>query len=620
MSFIVRQISNTADGRQIVRPTTYEQVEICVGRDSACEIHLPDLAVEMRHALIAARPGGQVHIEALGDMGFEADGRAVDRVTINAAVGGELSFGGHRLTVSKEGEDIVIAVERVASVADSTDEKDVNSLFKLDGVLTGRRVSAWVLIGLVLSAFLIWPIYSYATSQGVKKREAGFHADTMWSSGSLSIAHKSLENNCQACHVKEFETVKDETCMNCHKDDAHDHAKPERLAAAMGPKSFGGKIEGMFMASFGIPEGRCVECHTEHEGEGRMEPTAQQFCSDCHTNLKSRLPDTKLGGAGDFGLDHPQFQPLITAGIDGDKRLTKRVTLSGAISEDNGLKFPHDIHMSKSNGIARMAQTMKAEQGWGDSLACKDCHVRTPDGVSFKPTDMEEDCGMCHSLAFDQIGGTIRTLRHGEPSQVIADLRAFYRSTGPSRPINLSGMSRRRPGEYAAFETANDFAAGARAWPGQADEAIRAVFSRGGACYDCHVVTPTGSGWSVKKVVQPTRYMNKGWFNHDAHKQEDCQSCHKAETSKVATDLLLPDLKSCRTCHVGGTGESLVSVKEPVESTCAMCHDYHFDGMAPWQSKKQGNEKMKSSTTAAQKEQRDKASSLVYGTVRFSSK
>jgi hypothetical protein len=51
-----------------------------------------------------------------------------------------------------------------------------------------------------------------------------------------------------------------------------------------------------------------------------------------------------------------------------------------------------------------------------------------------------------------------------------------------------------------------------------------------------------------------------------------------------------------------------------------MCHDYHFDGMAPWQSKKQGNEKMKSSTTAAQKEQRDKASSLVYGTVRFSSK
>ncbi len=616
MSFIIRQISTTADGRQIVRPTTHDAQEITVGRDSSCEIHLADLAVEMRHARIQARSGG-VFIEALGDLGFEADGRLVDRITLNPAVGGELRFGGHRLTISKDGDNVAISVERVGSVADSTDEKDVSNLFQLKGVLPGRRASAWTLIGLVLAAFLVWPIYSYATSQGVKKRDPGFHADTMWTSGSLSIAHKSLENNCQACHVKEFETVKDETCMNCHKDDAHDHAKPDRLSAAMGTKSLGGKIEGVFMAGFGIPEGRCVECHTEHEGEGRMEPTAQQFCSDCHADIKSRLPDTKLGSADDFGLDHPQFQAVITAGFDGDKRLTKRVTLGPNISEDNGLKFPHDIHMSKTNGIARMAQTMKAEQGWGNALACKDCHSTTSDGVSFKPTEMEDDCAMCHSLAFDKIGGTIRTLRHGEPAQVIADLRAFYRSTGPSRPINLSGMSRRRPGDYAAVETANDFASGARAWPGQADEAIRAVFTKGGACYDCHVVTPTGSGWSVQKVVQPARYMAKGWFNHDAHKQDDCQTCHKAATSKVATDLLLPDLKSCRTCHVGGTGESLVAVKEPVESSCAMCHDYHYDGQAPWQSKKKTGDKIKSSTTTAAT---GKSPYMIYGSVSFSAK
>ena len=49
---------------------------------------------------------------------------------------------------------------------------------------------------------------------------------------------------------------------------------------------------------------------------------------------------------------------------------------------------------------------------------------------------------MCHSLAFDQIGGTIRTLRHGAPAQVIADLRALYRAGGPQRPAELE---RRRP-------------------------------------------------------------------------------------------------------------------------------------------------------------------------------
>ena len=586
MSFIIRQISTTSDGRQIVRPTSLATRQIFIGRDSECEIHLADLGVDMRHAKASILNDGNLLIEAQGELGFDADGRTVPSITLDPAIGRELRFGSHRLSITREDGSIVIAVERIAAVSDSADAKDVSALFQLKGLLPGRRPAAWTLIATVLALFLIWPIYTYATSQGVKTRDAGFHADTLWTSGSLSLSHKSLENNCQACHVNKFESVTDKTCMTCHKDDAHDHAEPSRLGQSMAPKGFGGTVERLFEASFGIPEDRCVECHSEHEGGGHMEPTAQKFCADCHTDMKTRLSDTKLGSASDFGLDHPQFAPAITVGFDGDKRLTKRAALDGPLSENNGLKFPHDAHMSKTNGIARMAQTMKAEQGWGNSLACKDCHTPTADGTRFLPTEMEADCAMCHSLAFDKIGGTIRTLRHGKPEQVIADLRAFYRSTGPQRPINLSGMSRRRPGDYAAAETAFDFAAGAQAWPSQADEAIRAVFTRGGACYDCHVVAPAAAGgWAVQKVVQPDRYMNKGWFDHDAHKQETCVSCHAAETSKLATDLLLPNQKSCRTCHVGGTGESLIAVKKPVKSTCAMCHDYHMDGSAPWDAK-----------------------------------
>jgi DnaJ-class molecular chaperone len=171
---------------------------------------------------------------------------------------------------------------------------------------------------------------------------------------------------------------------------------------------------------------------------------------------------------------------------------------------------------------------------------------------------------------------------------VVADLRAFYRSTGPVRPISLSGMARRRPGDYAMAETAQDYVLGARAWPGQADEAVRAVFSKGGACFDCHVVLPVpskGAPVTIQKVVQPERYMKGGWFDHDAHKSETCISCHSADKSNLATDLLLPDLNSCRTCHVGGTGDHLKPVKTPVISSCAMCHDYHVDGQAPWMTK-----------------------------------
>ena len=171
---------------------------------------------------------------------------------------------------------------------------------------------------------------------------------------------------------------------------------------------------------------------------------------------------------------------------------------------------------------------------------------------------------MCHSLAFDRQGGTIRTLRHGEPRQVVADLRDFYRAR-PGASFDADG--RRRPGIARA--------------PGgsaQAAQAIRAVFSPGGACYDCHqvVAPPRGSlAFDIRPVAFPVRYMHKGWFDHKPHQTEECATCHKADSSDAASDLLLPDLASCRTCHGGE------SARKAVPSSCAMCHDYHMDDGAP---------------------------------------
>lgn len=586
MAFIVRQISRTADGREIIRPTTVEKDAVTVGRDAASDVHLADLGVDLHHATIAKLPGGRLVIESTGGLEFEIDGRSTLKADINPSVGGELRFGSHRIGVSEEGGTTVLSVERVEALSDASGEKEEIGLFTLKGLLPGRRASAWAVIAGVLMLFLAWPIYTYATSHGVKERTAGFHADELWTSGALSAAHKSLENNCQACHVNKFEAVRDTACLTCHKDDAHDHADPERLAMAKAGPGFAGRIKGFFQTTFNHPEGRCVDCHTEHEGAGKMAPTAQAFCTDCHASLNTRLTNTKIMNASDFGTEHPEFRPAITVGISPrDNRMYRRVSFGAKPIEDNGLKFPHAIHLAKGGSIARMAQTMKGQQGWGDNLECKDCHTPSADGTRFKPISMEKNCSMCHSLAFDNIGGTVRTLRHGQPAMVAADLRAFYRSTLPSRPISLEGMARRRPGDYAAAETSQDYVLGARAYPGRADEAIRAVFSKGGACFDCHVVTPTGNGaapYHVQRVFQPERYMQKGWFDHNAHKSETCNSCHKAEQSKSATDLLLPDLASCRTCHVGESGARLKPVARPVESGCAMCHDYHIGEGAPW--------------------------------------
>ena len=585
MTFTVRQISRTSDGREIVRASSFDTPSIKIGRDAGNDIHLADLAVELHHATITQLESGRVDVTSESDREFAIDGRSVKSVEVDPVKGSELVFGSHRLTVTKDAGAIIIAVERFEAVSDSANEKEEIGLFTLNGLLAGRRMQAWTFISAVLILFLAWPIYTYATTSGVKNRTAGFHADESWNSGPLSKAHANLAKNCQACHTEKFVAVTDDTCRTCHKNDSHDHATVARLADARLPPDFGSQVKSFFKTSFNKPEGGCVDCHTEHEGEGRLAPTKQAFCTDCHAAIKDRLEDTKLANVGDFGTDHPQLQVAVTAKVLADqRRMYRRVSLDTKPTENNGLIFPHDMHLSKSNGVARMAQTMRGEQGWGASLECKNCHTPTTDGARFKPVDMEGDCKMCHSLGI----GNGRSLTHAAPGKVVAQIRSFYAAGPQYRPASLSEFGRRRPGEYAAVATATDYSVGTRVFQGQASEAVRDVFAKGGACYDCHIISQVpsrGAPVTFANVIQPDRYMKKGWFDHKAHDDETCESCHAAKTSGKATDLLLPGIATCRTCHVGENGAKLKPVKDPVASSCALCHDYHLDNTAPWRSK-----------------------------------
>src|SRR3546814_8342778 len=93
-------------------------------------------------------------------------------------------------------------------------------------------------------------------------------------------------------------------------------------------------------------------------------------------------------------------------------------------------------------------------------------------------------------------------VRFRSPDQAIADLRAYFRSTSPAQPPALGGMARRRPGDYAQGRIYHAYFGAAAARPSRADDAVRAVFSKGGACYDCHTITPPGAngnaGWQVQ--------------------------------------------------------------------------------------------------------------------------
>jgi predicted CXXCH cytochrome family protein len=88
--------------------------------------------------------------------------------------------------------------------------------------------------------------------------------------------------------------------------------------------------------------------------------------------------------------------------------------------------------------------------------------------------------------------------------------------------------------------------------------------------------------------------MDRAWFDHRDHGNSvtACGTCHAAETSDRASDLLLPGIAVCRDCHAGAHPE-----KGKVTSSCASCHSYHEAPGAPRVLKAVGADRRTPGTT-----------------------
>ncbi len=563
MAFLIRTIDFTAAGREIIRDRVVEQASLTVGRAAECDIHLPDLAVEQRHVRIDAAVDGTLTVAALGTLGFALDGRVVTSGTIDPQTGGEIALGAARLAVARESDGTIsITIRQVEADAG---KGDALRGFALASALPSKRAMAWVFSLTILLLLLAIPVASHLLRTPVKNDPKGetpgqVVLDAAWSAGALSLKHHKLEDNCESCHVVAFESVQDETCLSCHKDTG-DHAAKPRLATGMPPLSPGDAIQWRIGEALGKegPLG-CVSCHSEHEGPVRQKPATQAFCADCHNTMDTRLTDTALTNAHDFGTAHPQFRPAYFASFGAAKPV--RAALDTKPVERSGLLFPHDVHMDARGGAARMALSLPQ---YGEPLECKDCHSPTADKVGFKAVKMEDACESCHSLVSGQGAGGFSKLRHGDVKDLREDLASIT-----SRPRAALAPGRARPGQFAqdGGVYAADFGRPVRSYIGLSN-----ALSPGGICTECHLPARGKTGQAdLMPVNLPDRFLTSGYFTHEAHKKEECTDCHAADTSKAATDLLIPDLKSCRDCHLGATA---VKTKKIVPSECAMCHSYH---------------------------------------------
>ena len=64
MSFILRRISTTKTGKQIIRDTPLPGDAITLGREGSNIIHVADLAVNPHHATISSADGRHVRVAA----------------------------------------------------------------------------------------------------------------------------------------------------------------------------------------------------------------------------------------------------------------------------------------------------------------------------------------------------------------------------------------------------------------------------------------------------------------------------------------------------------------------------------------------------------------------------
>jgi hypothetical protein len=576
MAFLIRTIDYTSGGREIVRDRQVRQASLSVGRAAENDIHLPDLAVEQQHIRIDQGADGALQVEAVGTLGFGLNGSTRMAAGIDPATGAEIELGSSRLTIARESDGAVSITIRQAE--EKSSKVDALAGFELGSALPSKRAMAWTMSLAILVLLLIVPIVAHLTraeqkpsqtlaANGTMIDQVAF--DSTWSSGELSLAHHNLKDNCEACHATPFVSVQDETCLTCHEK-LGDHANKPRLARGMPQLPASEAWQWAVAETLGKEgPGSCTSCHLEHEGKARQQAATEQFCADCHNALDTRLTNVAFGNADDFGDKHPQFRPTFYTAYK--QKDPVRVALDSAgLRERSGLIFPHDVHMDQQGGVARMAISLPDYDG---PLECSNCHELEPDKIGYKPVEMEPSCEACHSLVFDQVGGEFRSLKHGKVSEMRADLLRMTRAPRATPRMN-NPTGRTRPGQFSSGGTyAVDFGR-----PASSLISINRALMPDGVCGDCHLPTRTEGQPDVMPVNWPDRYMQHGFFSHAAHKEEKCTDCHEAITSKSATDLLLPDLKSCRDCHKGASAAKTAKI---VPSSCAMCHGYHTP-TNPW--------------------------------------
>jgi predicted CXXCH cytochrome family protein len=511
---------------------------LVIGRGANCDINLHGSLISLQHARFNL-VGNELFIEDLKSFsGTRVESELIQNKRLSD--GDAVSIGESVFTINKRGSEWHINENREA-VQDQGEEVFVAKL--LERLDVKRKLPTYFFLSILFSLFVLLAFFVYPVLSGNMNS---------WSSGPISNVHSTIANDCSSCHAAPFEKIKDSSCLSCHN--MSDHIKNHKIADKH------------------IEQGlRCGSCHMEHNGKEGLVIKNSKLCVSCHAN------PSDLVAVIDTGIDmgrvisfeqHPEFR--IT---QDDKNLEKtKVALThlDAVIDTNTLRLNHKVHLEAG---------LMGPEG-PVNLRCDSCHQLADDNKSYLPVAFEKDCSSCHELSFEEFSTSI-TVPHETPDNVYESIRyqyalLFLQKDGKmdrvetNRAIPKGEISKGLRAAYAEDEV------------NKRSRVMESQIFKVHSCSICHdiqeksePIEPNGSRFVVTKPETPTDWMPGAVFNHRAHQNIDCVSCHsKARDSESTSDVMLPQIKVCQECH-HDTGKGKLAHDSRVLSECVMCHVYH---------------------------------------------
>ena len=545
--------------------------KIMLGSANEAHIQLPGL--ELRHATIESNKHGLL-IRSIARDGVQVNGSTVKQAALQ--VGDLVDLPGATLHIEEAppGFDGTVMVRRAAGHVSSLSAQKLN----LSDTLLAKRAFAWLGALLVVLGMFVLP-FLFSGERAADAPVAALFSDQVWTSGELHVAHELVTgDNCAGCHGAPFERVQNEACVACHGA-IQDHVSAGFLAASN-------------LSTVGLDFGvktneRCGTCHREHNEPSTLVSDADGDCIQCHSADDGihRDSDPLARVVGFAQQTHPSYEYMLprfdvqefTGSGDSSWRL-EAVSDAEILNspETSELLFPHDIHLDPGE---------VTDLGTGEALTCGSCHNLSIDGEHYLPINMEAHCQDCHQLDFDE-SDPARSLPHARLREAVFALEGMLlkKYFDPDDTGDLFAYRRLpdRPERSAGCTDAPEVCV-----ERELKQVVDAQFSGEIGCAACHsferqdAIDIEDQYW-VHPVQLPQDFVPDARFDHVAHQilrdidsdallvgDEACVTCHAAEESDKATDLLMPTMDNCYQCHGDRDSSAQVALG------CIDCHAYH---------------------------------------------